>query len=98
MSAFGLATRYRYSHKSSPNILVTFWAIFNNVTIMVKVCSYFLGNFRGKLFIPSSGHTGSDTLFTRSIPDTFTDDFFSRKWDRLNEICHLCPSKEIKII
>ena len=32
-------------YKRSPNILVTFWAISNNVTIMLKVCGFFLGNF-----------------------------------------------------
>ena len=36
----------KLSHKSSPNILVTFWAIFNNVsTFYEKVYGYFLGNF-----------------------------------------------------
>ena len=35
----------KLSPKSSPNILVTFWAISNNVTIMLKVCGFFLGNF-----------------------------------------------------
>ena len=39
----------KLSHKSSPNILVTFWAISNNVTIVLKVCCYFLVNFWGKL-------------------------------------------------
>ena len=29
--------------------MVTFWAISYNVTIMIKVCGYFLGNFWGKL-------------------------------------------------
>ena len=37
------------SHKSNPNIMVTFWTISYNVTIMLKVCGYFLGNFWGKL-------------------------------------------------
>ena len=39
----------KLSHKSCPNILVIFGAISNNVTIMKKVCGYFLGNFPGKL-------------------------------------------------
>ena len=32
-------------HKYSPNILVPFGVISNNVTIMLKVCGYFLGYF-----------------------------------------------------
>ena len=33
------------SHKMGPNELVTFWAVSNNLTIMLKVCGYFLGQF-----------------------------------------------------
>ena len=39
----------KLSHISSPNILGTFWATSDNVTLMQKVCGYFLGNFWGKL-------------------------------------------------
>ena len=39
----------KLSHKCSQNILLTYWAISNNETIMLKVCSYFLDNFWGKL-------------------------------------------------
>ena len=46
----------KLSHKSSPNILVTFWAISNNVTIMLKVCGQLFGEIR-QLFIPSTGLT-----------------------------------------
>ena len=41
----------KLSPKSSPNILVTFWAISNNVTCCWIVCGYSLGNFGGKLGI-----------------------------------------------
>ena len=43
-------------YKRSPNILVTFWAISNNVTIMLKVCGQLFGEIR-QLFIPSTGLT-----------------------------------------
>ena len=51
--------------KSSLNILVPFRAIHNNVTVMVKVCVYFLANFWEKLrnfFISSCGHTVSESI------------------------------------
>ena len=39
----------KLSHKSSPSILVAFWDISNNVTILWKECGYFFGNFGVKL-------------------------------------------------
>ena len=61
-----------FSHKSSPNILVTFWAISNNVIIMKNVCGNFLGTFEKKLvnflfhhlatLIKSLVHTKSDSF------------------------------------
>ena len=49
----------KFSCKSSPNIMVTFWVILNNTTFLSKLFGYFWGNVGkiGQLFIPSSGHT-----------------------------------------
>ena len=39
----------KFSHKSTSDILVIFWAISNNVKIMYNVCGNFLGTFGRKL-------------------------------------------------
>ena len=48
--------------KKEPKYLGNFWAISIYVTIILKVCGYFLAFFREirQLFISSSGHTADD--------------------------------------
>ena len=57
----------KVSHKSNQNILVTFWAISNNVKSVWLLFGHFQGEIR-QFFIPSSGHTAYQVSGTSQRP------------------------------